>query len=56
MILWGVVPKLLSKHFCYNENENGAADTSSEENIHQGVTRCGQHGFDYECEHTVIGV
>jgi len=39
------------EHFCYEENDDGSADASSEEEIHNGVTDSGEQGMYYQCNH-----
>jgi hypothetical protein len=40
-----------TEHFCHDEDENGTANASSEEEIQDGVTSGGQHGLYYQCKH-----
>ena len=40
-----------AEHFCYDEDDEGPEKASSAEEIYQGVTGGGKHGYYYQCGH-----
>jgi hypothetical protein len=40
-----------TKHFCYDEDEDGSEKASTANEIDQGVTCGGQYGMDDQCDH-----
>ena len=40
-----------TEHFCYDEDDEGPEKAAAAEEIYQGVTSGGKHGWDYQCDH-----
>jgi len=51
---WVLWRNLFAEHFCDDEDDQGAEKTSASQKIYQGVTNCGKHVRDYQCNHSSI--
>ena len=44
---WCLRRHLFAEHFCYDEDDKGSEKASASEEIYQGVTSGGKHGYHY---------